>query len=285
MDDLHFRLARAGEGPRLRPLWQECFGVTQDFWEVYETFAFSPGQVELGFWEEILCSRMTLLPGTLWTKTGTAKKAACIYGLATLPLYQGRGAATALLKRAVERLESGEMDCLAVVPDTPELYPFYARALGAKTAFYIRFARKERQDLPSVSTFPRPIGAEGYADLRQRALAGRNFMDWRGRLLEFQRRISQGEDGGMFSFPQAPQCCAAAEIDEAGHLQVRELLGPEEDLEGCLAGLMDALGCKRAQVRLPPWSKALGGEKEPFAMAAGLPVSAGEEWYLGFDFA
>ena len=105
MDDLHFRLARAGEGPRLRPLWQECFGDTQDFWEVYETFAFSPGQVELGFWEEILCSMMTLLPGTLWTKTGTAKKAACIYGLATLPRYQGQGAATVLLKRAVERLK------------------------------------------------------------------------------------------------------------------------------------------------------------------------------------
>ena len=41
MDDLRFRLARAGEGPRLRPLWQECFGDSQEFWEVYETFAFS----------------------------------------------------------------------------------------------------------------------------------------------------------------------------------------------------------------------------------------------------
>ena len=89
MDDLRFRLARAGEGPRLRPLWQECFGDSQDFWEVYETFAFSPQQVELGFWEETLCAMMTLLPGTLHTQEGTTKKAACIYGLATLPHYQG----------------------------------------------------------------------------------------------------------------------------------------------------------------------------------------------------
>ena len=133
--------------------------------------------------------------------------------------------------------------------------------------------------------FPRLIGAEGYIPLRRRALEGRNFMDWGGRLVEFQRQISQGEGGGLFSFPQAPQCCAAAEIDEEGRLQVRELLGPEEALEGCLAGLMDALGCQKAQVRLPPWSQALGGEKEPFAMVSGRPVPAGEEWYLGFDFA
>ena len=66
---------------------------------------------------------------------------------------------------------------------------------------------------------------------------------------------------------------------------MRELLGPEEALEGCLAGLMDMLGCQRAQVRLPPWSQALDGEKEPFAMVSGRPVPAGEEWYLGFDFA
>ena len=48
---------------------------------------------------------------------------------------------------------------------------------------------------------------------------------------------------------------------------------------------MDMLGCQRAQVRLPPWSQALDGEKEPFAMVSGRPVPAGEEWYLGFDFA
>ena len=48
-------------------------------------------------------------------------------------------------------------------------------------------------------------------------------------------------------------------------------LGPEEALEGCLAGLMDMLGCRKPQVRLPPWSQALGGEKEPFAMVPGRP--------------
>ena len=221
MDDLRFRPARAGEGPRLRPLWQECFGDSQDFWEVYETLAFSPQQVELGFWEKTLCAMMTLLPGTLHTQAGTTKKAACIYGLATLPHYQGRGAATALLKRAVERLKDGELNCVAVVPDTSELYPFYAKALGAETAFYIRFAEKERQSLEKAHMFPHPIGAEGYVDLRRRALKGRNFMEWGGRLVEFQRQISQGEGGGLFSFPQAPQCCAAAEIDEEGRLQVR----------------------------------------------------------------
>ncbi len=89
----------------------------------------------------------------------------------------------------------------------------------------------------------------------------------------------------MFSFPQAPQCCAAAEIDEEGRLQVRELLGPEEALEGCLAGLMDMLGCRRAQVRLPPWSQALGGGKSPCHGVGSAGAGAGKDGSMGFDFA
>ena len=92
------------------------------------------------------------------------------------------------------------------------LYPFYAKALGAETAFYIRFAEKERQSLEKAHMFPRLIGAEGYIPLRRRALEGRNFMDWGGRLVEFQRQISQGEGGGLFSFPQAPQCLSLIHI-------------------------------------------------------------------------
>lgn len=91
MDDLRFRPARAGEGPRLRPLWQECFGDSQDFWEVYETFAFSPQQVELGFWEETLCAMMTLLPGTLHTQAGTTKKPPVFTAWPLCPIIRGGG--------------------------------------------------------------------------------------------------------------------------------------------------------------------------------------------------
>ena len=66
-------------------------------------------------------------------------------------------------------MKDGKLDCVAVVPDTPELYPFYAKALGAETAFYICFAEKERQSLEKAHMFPRLIGAEGYVDLRRRA--------------------------------------------------------------------------------------------------------------------
>lgn len=282
-----FRAARAGEARTLRPLWQACFGDGETFASCYEAGVFRPERVELALLKDTAVAMLTVLPAALCVPGQTVTPAGCVYGVATLPEHRGRGLATKLLDQALRRRLGHGVDCLAVVPDTPELFGYYRRTMGAETAFYVREVHLTAEDLDSKV----PLRAEGtvaetYLTLRRRCLQGRTYLDWDREAVAFQQEICRQEDGDLYCFPDAPDCCAAVQWGEDGQLLVCELLAPEEKLRACLGGLLAASGCRAALVRLPAWSGGtLGGEVTPFAMLAGRTLSAGEQAYLGFDFA
>ena len=281
------RAALAGEGPALRPLWQACFGDGQDFAACYEGGMFRPERVELALLDGGAVSMLTVLPAALTTPAGTTVPAGCVYGVATLPAHQGRGLATRLLDQALRRRLGRGMDCLAVVPDTPDLFGYYGRTMGAETAFYVREIRLAAEDLGDLSPLaPAATDPETYCALRRQALRGRTYLDWDREAVAFQQAICRMEGGDLYHFPGAPGCCAAAQMGEDGELAVCELLAPEERLGPCLLGLLAAAGCRTVLVRLPAWSGgALGGEVTPFAMLAGRTLPPEDQAYLGFDFA
>ena len=279
------RPARAGEAALLRPLWQECFGDGEAFARLYEQTMFRPDRVELALLGGEAAAMLTVLPAVL-CRGGETFPGGCVYGVATLPAHRGGGLAAALLAAARTRL-GRTMDVLAVVPDTTDLFPYYGRTLGAKTAFFVRETRVTAAALgegPGLE--PAPAEAADYLAVRRLALQNRTFLDWDLEAIQFQQGICRMEGGGLFLFPGAPGCCAAAERGEGGLLLVRELLAPEELLAPCLGGLLAAFGCREAEVRLPAWSgERLGGRAVPFAMAAGPDFPEAELAYLGFDFA
>ena len=281
------RPAKAGEAPLLRPLWRECFGDGETFTSLYEQAMFRPDRVELAVADGEAVAMVTVLPACLHTAGGEALSAGCVYGVATREAHRGRGLATALLGEALRRRLGISMDCVAVVPDTPDLFPYYRRAMGAETAFYVRELVLDAGDLGEYAPLaPAKAEAEDYLARRRAALRGRTCLDWDRAAVEVQGDICRMEGGDLYRFPDAPGCCAAVERGEGGLLLVRELLAPEALLPRCLRGLLAAFGCTGAEVRLPAWSGAsLGGRTEPFAMLTGLVLPEAEAAYLGFDFA
>ena len=287
MSEPLLRRALPGEETRLRPLWRVCFGDTEDFIACYEARMFRPDRVELAVADGEAVSMLTVVPAALSTPEGEFP-GGYVYGVATLPAHQRRGLAAGLLRRAVEGRLGRGTDFLTLVPDTPDLFPYYERAMDARPAFTCREVRgpagqwADRDALPPV-----PVDAGTYCTIREGWLAGRPYIRWGRETVDFQKEVCRQSGGDLFRFPGVCPGCAAAEYEEDGTLLVSELLAEETDLLRCLAGLLARMPAQRLLVRMPPWmGNALGGEVQPFAcITRGGPAEHIREGYLGLDLA
>ena len=287
MSEPALRRALPGEAPRLRPLWRTCFGDTEDFIACYEARLFRPDRVELAVADGEAVSMLTVVPMALSAPEG-ALPGGYVYGVATLPAYQRRGLAADLLRRAAESRLGRGMDFLTLVPDTPDLFPYYERAMDARPAFFCREVQGDAgQWAGGDALLPVPADAETYCALREGWLAGRPCVRWGREAVDFQKEVCRQSGGDLYCFPGERPGCAAAEYAEDGTLLVSELLAEEADLPRCLAGLLKQMPARRLTVRMPPWTGAsLGGGVVPFAcITRGGPADRLQGGYLGLDLA
>ena len=287
MAEILLRRALAGEERQLRPLWRACFGDTEDFIACYEARMFRPDRVELALADGGAVSMLTVVPMALSAPEGEFP-GGYVYGVATLPAYQRRGLAAGLLRRAAESRLGRGTDFLALVPDTPDLFPYYERAMDARPAFFCREIRGDAGRWTGGDALPpAPADAETYRALREGWLAGRTYVRWSREAADFQREVCRQSGGDLFRFPGERPGCAAAEYGEDGTLLVSELLAEEAELPRCLAGLLKRMPARRLIVRMPPWAgERLGGGVQPFAcITRGGPADQVREGYLGLDLA
>lgn len=284
MDNYVLRSGEAGDAAGMRPLWRACFGDTEPFTRCYEERIYRPGGVELALLGEHIVSMATVIPTVLQTAAGSRIPGGYVYGVATLPDHQGRGLASRLLQRAMERRLGRDMAFLCLVPDTPELFGYYHRTMEARTAFYCREMVLDAAALESVPTLqPEPITAEQYRTIRESWLAETDHLDWDCTAIGFQEEICRLGGGGLYWFDGKGPGCAAAQYIEEDTLLLNELLAEEEDLAGCLAGLLARMPARRMMIRMPAFLGAsLGGTVQPMGCMTGEGAQAG---YLGLDLA
>ena len=290
MPDYTFRLAREEDLPRMHHLWRTGFGDTEAFMACFEQRMFHSEWMELALCQDEPAAMLTLIPCTLHLASGGVYRSGFYYALTTAPEHRGQGLAPELLKKAVEHRVGKGMDCLLGVPDNDSLYLYYDKVARLKEAFYTRMVHPTAEELTDCRPLRlQPVDAGEYYAIRESYLGGTTYVSWDREAVDFQGEICRQGDGGLYRLEGSRPGCAAVQYTADGALLVNEVLADEEDLPGCLAGILERMPAERSEFRMPTWmGTALGGEIRHFGVITpGGPQSriTGKNGYIGLDLA
>ncbi len=231
---------RPEDAPARRRLWQEAFGDTDAFLDLFERTAFSS--------DRCLCLyEGGALAAALYWFDCTVRDRACayVYAVAVAENFRGRGYCRALMEEAHKRLAARGYAWAVLVPGDDGLFGLYHK-LGYRPFGGVR---EVTCTAAAEGISLREIGAEAYAAARRRYLPdsavlqeGENL-----RFLAAQASLYEG-DGFVLAARRDGDALTAAEL--CGDVS----LAPR---------IVRALGCRTGCFRSP-------GAEKPFAMCRPL---------------
>lgn len=227
----------------LRQLWQEAFGNSPAFTELFFYLGFSPDRYHCILENDTPVSALYWFDCTL-----NSRKLAYVYGVATLKSHRGQGFARRLMAQTHEILRSRGYSGVILVPEEAGLFRFYEK-IGYRTATTVTEFTCEPADTP---LHLRQIDAAEYARLRE-AFLPEGGVILSGQILDFLQgfcKLYAGEDfllAGEF----ADNCFVAQEFLGNAH---------------SAPGIVKALGSAKGNFRAP-------GKDRNFAMF--LPLAEG----------
>lgn len=237
----------AAHYPALKALWQEAFGDSEEFVELFFRTGFAPDRCR------IATEGDRLLGGLYWFECECCgQKLAYLYAVAVKKEVRGKGVGRRLMEDTHRHLESLGYGGTVLCPAGEGLFGYYA-ALGYETCGHIDVLRCEAGAPVSLEA----VTPERYGALRRRLLP-ENALVQEGALLTYL---------GSFMELYAGEGFVLAAYRSGGTV-MGELLGDASAAPGIVA----ALGCREGCFRTP-------GTQTPFAMHRGK----GKPAYLGLD--
>lgn len=272
------RTSVAADVPRLKALWQLCFGDEERYIDYFFRKAYVPERALVLEQEGEVVSMLITFPQKLVSETGEQRDACYIYAFCTHPDHQSRGYGRALLSFAEERALSEGCAAAIMVPGEESLFRFYA-GLGYDTVLHHRDVVWQRGELPITAPGMTAIDAETYAAERSRWLAGWNRVDHEAAGLGWQRALCVSSGSGFYRLAHG---IAAVEVwDDVA--EVKELLC--DDFKAAAAAICAGLGTQSVHCYLPDVVEL--GERRPFAVVKALggaeAVPADSYFAFGFD--
>lgn len=239
-----------GQIPGLRKLWQQAFGDTDAFLDLFFGTAFSRGRSLCAAEGEAVAAAMYWLDGQC-----RGRRIAYLYAVATDEAFRGRGLCRALTEQAHRILRQRGYSGAILVPAEPGLFIMYGK-LGYRTC-----AAVTEWEVPAGKPIPlSPLTGAEYAAARREMLpAGAVIQE--GETLDLL--------AGMGAFYSGDGVLLTA-VRDGDRLWVPELLGDASKAPGIVA----ALGAKSGKFRGP-------GKDIPFAMYCPFD-DAPAPAYLGF---
>ncbi len=241
--------------PSLRCLWQEAFGDTDEFLDLFFCNGFSSERC-LFIEEENSIAAVLYWFDCEWE----GRKLAYIYAVATAKAHRGKGLCHKLMEHTHLHLKNASYTGAVLVPGSPSLFKFY-ESMGYRTSCFVHEfvcpAAEERVNLKKVSK-------EEFGALRRHFLPKHSVIQENENLdfLSSYACFYAGEDFILAAYK------------DGGTLICPEILGNTESAPG----IVRALGCEKGIFRTP-------GITKPFAMY--LPLQEESETapsYLGFAF-
>ena len=249
------RYTRAGQAdiPQLRALWQQAFGDSDAFLDVFFATLFPRCVAFAARDGDTLCAMLYALPQTVLTGKQEAK-AAYLYAIATAAACRGRGVCRALMQHAEKQLRSCGVTLLLLAAETPELADMYRRLgyAGSPITF-------TPQRLPAPAGRAQALSPAEYAGVRETLLMDTPHIRYDKPTLDF---VAQDAAYYLLETPQLTGCAAIRRLP-GGCLRADECL-PDARV---LPALSAALG--PGEILLPAQSflfRPLDGQKDfPYA--------------------
>lgn len=248
--------ADTGDIPSLKSLWQEAFGDSDGFVELFFKTAFSSERCRIIRADGEVAAALYILDCSVGEK-----KLAYIYAVATMEKYRGKGFCKKLMNDTHMFLAKGGYSAALLVPSEASLFKFYS-----KIGYSISSEIAEAEVKASGETVAlRRIDKKEYAELRKR-------------YLPYNGVVQEGESLDFFesyaSFYAGDDFLLAAFADNS-RLFGAELLGNASNL----GGILKTLECESGVFRMPD-----GERKRRFSMCISLDGTPLPELYFGLAF-
>lgn len=245
-----FRAPVPEDIPALRRLWQEAFGDSEAYLDLFFRTAYGPERC-------LLLESQGIAGAAYWLDCGVeALRLAYVYAVAIRGDQQNRGLGTALMRELHAHLTVLGYDGALLVPGDEGLRRYY-RKLGYETvSWQDRFTAKAGSAAGMTRLDP------GEYARQRREYLGRNGVVQEGEALALLAQMADFYAGKDFLAAVAP-----------GDGVCLELLGEKS----CAPGITAALGLELCGFRTP-------GSTCPYAMAHSLGQELPKELYFGFGF-
>ena len=162
--------------PKLKLIWQECFGDTSEYINFYYANRFRPEHTLVYLQECEPVAMLTLLPAELM-QGGVYHPIAYVYAVATMQNQRGRGLSTKLLAYAKKWLTKNSVGTMVLAPEGEKLFEFY-RKRGYTTAFKLKIAEFEATEQTQVGVTCKAILPVEYKALRDAFFSGEGYLRW-----------------------------------------------------------------------------------------------------------
>lgn len=227
----------------LRSLWQEAFGDTEKFLDVFYQTAFSPNRCRC-----VMMDGKTVAALYWFDCLYKGKQVAYLYAVATAKDFRGQGLCHRLVEDTHRHLESLWYEGVILVPGSAELFKLY-ESMGYQTCCHIQ----EFSCFGAVEAVPlHRISKAEYAQIRRQLLP-------EGSVLQENENLDFLQTQALFYAGPGFLLTLRRETDT---LDCMELLG---DLAAA-PGIVKALGYTEGKFRAP-------GVGRPFAMYHSLGAS------------
>lgn len=261
------QFATADMEPALKHIWNICFGDPADYVNFLFEHLLRPERVLVDTVGGKPVAMLCIEPATLTMRAGNAD-AAYIFGVATLPEWQGGGRSTALLEQCHLHLAQDGFALSILVPAGERLFRFYGKR-GYETAFEIAKLDLAAWEIPAAmqpcALSPvklddmNAVRAEIYADRAQFVRWSREYLSYIGgecTLLggEVLRTLCDGESGYAVCYRQGSE------------VVVKELAVGDAQMNDVMAALHARFAAERYRFYLPADTPDTANKVLPFAM-------------------
>lgn len=240
--------------PRLKRIWQTCFGDDKNYVDFVFDNLLGPAQMLVKTDEDghpIAMANWKLLR---FTTPKQAFTGAYIFGVCTLPEHRGKGISSALMEKAHELLRQDGVQLSCLIPAGQNLFDFYTTR-GFETRFYYKSLRLGRAEIPKSSR--QGVLSVGtledlYAKRADYFSSRPLFGAWDAHYLNYVTKECRFYGGEVLRFScGGNQGYAVCHPMRDGALLVKEAVVDPKDVDVLLAALDARYKAKNYHLRLP----------------------------------